>query len=92
MAKVIKQCRICGKDYEYCHSCRKGDITFRWQEVACSPECGRMYFYQILKDRGQSPSFQYQRTPPLLHIENIFIDEEDDIIEEFEDTFDDEDN
>nr|DAG55814.1 MAG TPA: hypothetical protein [Caudoviricetes sp.] len=90
MAKVIKQCRICGKNYEYCHSCRKGDITFRWQEVACSPECGRMYFDQILRERGQLPPLSAQSTPPLSHITDTLIDDED-IIEEFEDIFDEED-
>lgn len=88
MAKVIKQCRVCGKDYEYCHSCRRGDVTFRWQEVACSPECGRVYFDQILRERRQLP-LSAQSAPPISHITDTLIDDED-IIEEFEDNFDEE--
>lgn len=53
MATAIKICRVCGKEYPVCHSLRRGDTTFRWQEVACSPECGEEYLRQILISRGE---------------------------------------
>lgn len=53
MATAIKKCRVCGKEYPACHSLRRGDTTFRWQEVACSPECGAEYLRRILVSRGE---------------------------------------
>ena len=47
-----KKCKICGKDYDYC---RPNGLTlnvFRWQDVACSPEHGTIYFEQIAKSRN----------------------------------------
>lgn len=55
MATAIKICRVCGKEYPACHSLRRGDTTFRWQEVACSPECGAEYLRRILISRGELP-------------------------------------
>lgn len=51
MASAIKKCRVCGKDYEACHSVRKANV-FRWQEVACSPECGEIYLRKINESRN----------------------------------------
>lgn len=53
MAVCIKQCSVCGRDYEYCHTYQKIPDKFRWQEVACSPECGAEYFRQIAISRGE---------------------------------------
>lgn len=47
-----KKCRVCGKEYTPCHTHRT-DISFRWQEVACSPECGTIYFTKVLESRGE---------------------------------------
>lgn len=44
-------CRVCGKNYEACLSKRVG-TTFRWQDVACSPECGTEYLHRIYVSRG----------------------------------------
>jgi hypothetical protein len=52
MATAMIKCRVCGKEYPACHSLRRGDTTFRWQEVACSPECGAEYLRQINISRG----------------------------------------
>ena len=53
MAKGIKICRVCGKEYEACHTLRPNlNSEFRWQEVACSPECGQVYLRRILISRG----------------------------------------
>ena len=63
-----KKCRVCGKEYTPCHTHRT-DISFRWQEVACSPECGTIYFAKVLESRGE-PSVK-----PVSE-ENIIVDED----------------
>lgn len=87
MAKVIKQCRVCGKDYEYCHTFKRTTL-FRWQDVACSPECGNIYFERVLAARSGQVATQDKPS----EIDNIEIDEfdEDEFDEEFELDFDDE--
>ena len=47
----ILQCRVCGKEYE---ACRTGAIggEFRWQDVACSQECGSEYLRRIKLSRN----------------------------------------
>lgn len=52
MASVTKKCRVCGKEYEACRSANRAAGVFRWQEVACSPECGAIYLQQINESRG----------------------------------------
>jgi hypothetical protein len=52
MAKAWKTCRVCGKEYEACRSMDRAAGVFRWQEVACSPECGAVYLQQIQASRG----------------------------------------
>lgn len=55
MPKVTRICRVCGKEYPYCKTYR--DINsdkMIWQNVACSPECGKIYFDRILKSRSKS--------------------------------------
>lgn len=50
MATANKICRVCGKEYEACHTLRS--VSFRWQEVACSPECGSIYLDRIVASRA----------------------------------------
>lgn len=52
MAKVMRICKVCGKEYEYCHTLRK-DNPFRWQDVACCPEHGRIYFKKVMDARNK---------------------------------------
>lgn len=52
MASATKKCRVCGKEYEACRSANRAAGVFRWQEVACSPECGAVYLQQINESRG----------------------------------------
>lgn len=52
MASVTKKCRVCGKEYEACRSANRAAGVFRWQEVACSPECGAIYLQKINESRG----------------------------------------
>lgn len=50
-AKLV--CRVCGKEYEACRSARVSNDAFRWQDVACSKECGDIYFKRVLEARGK---------------------------------------
>lgn len=52
MATAVKRCRVCGKEYEACRSANRAAGVFRWQEVACSPECGSIYLQKINESRG----------------------------------------
>ena len=52
MATAKKRCRVCGKEYEACRSAKREVGVFRWQEVACSPECGAIYLRKIEESRG----------------------------------------
>ena len=51
MAKSVKKCRVCGKEFEPCRSA-KVNGTFNWKEVACSPECGAKYLERVNEARG----------------------------------------
>lgn len=48
---VMKRCKVCGKEYEYCHTLLRADGVFRWQDVACSPECGSKYLAAVIESR-----------------------------------------
>lgn len=56
MATAIKVCRVCGKEYEACHTLKRIAGVFRWQEVACSPECGSTYLAKIEASRAVTPT------------------------------------
>lgn len=47
-----KVCRVCGKEYEPCHTTALQSGVFRWREVSCSPECGAIYLRRIQESRG----------------------------------------
>ena len=51
MAKATRICRVCGKEYAYCKTW-VSDNKFRYQDVACSPECGAKYFAMIEASRS----------------------------------------
>lgn len=46
------KCRVCGKEYQSCRSANRAPGIFRWQEVACSPECGEIYLKRIIESRS----------------------------------------
>lgn len=52
MARAVKVCRVCGKEYEACRSANSAGGTFRWQEVSCSPECGAIYLERVIASRA----------------------------------------
>lgn len=51
MAKATKKCKVCGMEYEYCHTVRRTPGVFRYQDVACCPEHGSIYLEQIIASR-----------------------------------------
>jgi hypothetical protein len=54
MAKGKKICKICGCEYEACHTQRPySNGEFRWQDVACCPEHGQEYLRKVLIARGE---------------------------------------
>lgn len=54
MAKGIRVCKVCGAEYEYCHTVRRKSGIFRWQDVACCPEHGRQYLEEITASRSDA--------------------------------------
>lgn len=51
MPKGTRVCKVCGRKYEYCKTFIT-DNRFRYQDVACSPECGAEYFARIEASRS----------------------------------------
>lgn len=45
------KCRVCGKNYVPCRTAAQNGV-FRWQSVACSPECGAEYLRRIEVSRA----------------------------------------
>lgn len=56
MATAMMKCRVCGKEYEACRTLKRIAGVFRWQEVACSPECGSIYLAKIEASRAVTPT------------------------------------
>lgn len=89
MATAIKKCRVCGKEYEYCHTARRVAGVFRWQDVACSPECGASYLAQIEASRAKvSPEDKSANTDTTaFETTAVDIDDLDECDEEDDDWF-----
>lgn len=91
MATAIKKCRVCGKSYEACHTIKHIAGVFRWQEVACSKECGSIYLAKIEESRKIKPA----EVKDEIAVEETgvvdFIDDEEDeeLYDELEEYFDD---
>lgn len=89
MAKATKICKVCGSEYEYCHTVRRVPGVFRWQDVACCPEHGSTYLARIAASRATEPPSAHESLP----IDNnpampdVVDDDGDD--ELFEEEFDD---
>lgn len=87
--RIIKeQCRVCGKDYTPCRTGRYKPGVFRWQEVACSPECGSIYFERVLEARREEAekTNKTESSEPEETVLDVSVDESD----ESEDDEDDE--
>ena len=52
MATATRICKVCGKEYEYCHALRRDAGVFRWQDVACCKEHGKQYLDRVLAARS----------------------------------------
>lgn len=52
MADKKKVCRVCGKAYTACRTWNSDSSVFRWQDVACSPDCGEEYLRRVLAARA----------------------------------------
>lgn len=98
MATAIKVCRVCGKEYEACHTLKRIAGVFRWQEVACSPECGSIYLAKIEASRAVTPTEKNEAVNNAEVVEDVTSDAygvidydefEDDYIELDEDDLDD---
>lgn len=63
MSKATKICKVCGKPYEYCKTWNS-DNRFRWQDVACSHECGMKYFKQIEESRAKKTDTKVAASKP----------------------------
>lgn len=50
MAKGMKTCKVCGKEYEYCNTVTND--RFRWQDVACCKEHATEYFALVAAARA----------------------------------------
>lgn len=69
MPKTMKVCRVCGKQYEACYTPKVNPNVFRYQDVACSPECGRIYLKRVYDARngvaGAQTNSASTVTPPV---------------------------
>lgn len=88
MATATRKCRVCGCEYEYCHTNRRVAGVFRWQDVACCPEHGSVYFAKIMESRSEA-STSVEPTDVKSEQSTIVIHESDEDDELFEEDFDD---
>ena len=75
MATAMMKCRVCGKEYEACHTLKRIAGVFRWQEVACSPECGSIYLAKIEASRAVTPTEKNEAVNNAEVVEDVISDE-----------------
>ena len=75
MSTATKICRVCGKEYEACHTLKHIAGVFRWQEVACSPECGSIYLARIKASRAATPAENTKAEKDVDVVYNVTSDE-----------------
>lgn len=87
MAAAMKECKVCGCKYEYCHTAKRITGIFRWQDVACSPEHGSIYLAQVVAARAGKTLTVLEKSSPDVEITDEIDDEYDELFEEdFDDT------
>lgn len=92
MTTATRICKVCGKEYEYCHTLRRVDGIFRYQDVACCPEHGSIYLAEIEASRGEDTNQVVPNKEPAESFLNYNdLDECDGEDSWFEDDFDEED-
>lgn len=94
MATARKNCRVCGKEYEMCRTLKRVAGVFRWQEVACSPECGSVYLARVKASRAVAPTEKKEAVNNAEVVEDITGDaygiiDYDDLVDDEEFDFDD---
>ena len=92
MATATKKCKVCGNEYEYCHTNRTVAGVFRWQDVACCPQHGSEYLARVLESRGQKPiedKVAAKDAEVVADFSDLIEEEEDEL---FEKDFEDEDD
>lgn len=53
MAKVKKNCRICGKEYTPCSYCENDKMAFHYRTICCSRKCAEIYLARVLEARAK---------------------------------------
>lgn len=90
MATATRKCKVCGVEYEYCHTNRRVAGVFRWQDVACCPKHGSIYFADVMASRSKEATIN-----KAVAYEAESVDNASDIIDDseydelFEEGFDD---
>lgn len=80
MPAVKKICRVCGKEYEGCKTPHPIDNTFRWQDVACSKECGAEYLRSVMIARGLITDNQSDKADANLNEEQTVVEAEQPVV------------
>lgn len=89
MATAMKKCKVCGCEYEYCHTVRRIAGVFRWQDVACSPEHGSIYLAKIEASRATPVADDDTNIVDEVENDVALVDEDDEVDELFEEDFED---
>ena len=89
METAMKKCKVCGCEYEYCHTERRIAGVFRWQDVACSPEHGSIYLAKIEASRANSVTGDDTKIVDEVENDTAPVDEDDEVDELFEEDFED---
>ena len=88
MATAMKKCKVCGCEYEYCHTVRRVAGVFRWQDVACSPEHGSIYLARIEESRKEVKPVEVKDENAVEETKVVGLIEDDEEDEEFENELD----
>lgn len=70
MSKSTKRCKVCGKEYESCHTPRPSAGVDRWQDVACCIQHAATYFAEVYASRAGGSE---ENTPNDTEEQGVFI-------------------
>ena len=62
MPRATRICKVCGREYEACHTPNPG--VWRWRDVACCYEHGLQYLHDVQVARGEIEDDQTQHVDP----------------------------
>lgn len=86
MALNYLNCKVCGKEYKACNPIGIKSNRFRWQTVACSPECGEIYLERFLAAKAEAHKQEVVSEPESSDVVELYIpdfDDEDELDVEF---------